>query len=481
MKTSIELDDQEPIYIKHAQKETLDRLKAGEIETVVPSFRYPIDDIVGFGLKGGFLQTGLKSFPDPRKDWEVPIEVMLLAQVLQRLNNEHSLLLAPYMLNSAELITTLGYNVRVLEEGFNEKNIYPREAAYNGETLKHILNHLTAEEIISWYNREWLPIWRKEAPGRTRQYIVDGTKIKVPLHLVDQYQGAGIVRNNEGELEAGYKVVWLQEIIDKKGILVSLKVAPISVHDLVLGKELVKEFPFEENSSLIMDRGFIDASWITQLKEDRRVDVCIPLRSNMDVTVAAKAMADNQRLWKPHPKRAGQSIASITGDDLFWKECPSIKSSVLVRWVKRDGTPEVVLFVTTKENISPEKILAIYDQRAEIEESHRELKCFQGLEIQPSKKFTHVVFRVVTALIGFNLLRLFLHSVNCETLTEYTLKTLRQKRPLEENPKIIIYTKTTFAVLKQFEFLPFLLGLKKSVQKKLAILFKQLNLKPAPS
>jgi hypothetical protein len=92
----IELFPDLPI-ISHKQKKTIANLKAGEIEDLRVSNQFPIDDIVKFGLKEGFLKEGLKSFPDPRKNFDIPIEVLLLPQVLQLLDDKHSLLLAPYM------------------------------------------------------------------------------------------------------------------------------------------------------------------------------------------------------------------------------------------------------------------------------------------------------------------------------------------------------------------------------------------------
>jgi len=126
--------------------------------------------------------------------------VILTAQTLQRLNDEHSLLLAPYMLNNAELITELGYNVRVLEEGFNDRNIYPREAAFNGETLKHILLSVRPQSLEKWFNKKWRPIWDKNSPGKTLQYILDGTKILIPPHLASRFEGSGYVKDDEGEI-----------------------------------------------------------------------------------------------------------------------------------------------------------------------------------------------------------------------------------------------------------------------------------------
>lgn len=472
----------ETVFISHRQKETLDALEKGEIESIRVSQKLPVDRIVSFGLREGFLQDGFKKFPDPRKSWEVPIEVLLLPQILQCLHDEHSLLLAPYMLNSSDLITKLGYNIRILTDGFNRKNTYPRQTAFHGETLKHLLLKAKAGSLIHWFNQDWLPIWRANSPGRTHQYILDGTRIEVPAHLAKKYQGSGCVENEDGTYSYGYKAVWLQEIIDQKGVIVSLKIVPIQVHDLQAARELIDEFPFEKNAVLIADRGFIDAEWITHLKRDRLIDVFIPLRHNMQATQAAIAMADHRGLWKKHPTREKQTVADFTSEDggLFWKECPVLKTGVLARWMKKDGTPDEVLFVTTKEGQNGAKILATYDQRAEIEESHRQMKENQGLETLPSKKFVQVVFRIIMGVIGFNLMNLFLNSENCKTFDEFSLKTLRQKRMEEENPKVIVYTEKTFAILRFLEFLPLILELEESVRRKLSRLFKNLNLSPAP-
>jgi hypothetical protein len=479
---NFDLEVNEPHLVKFSQEETLSSLKQGEVENVRASSTSPVDQIVLYSMKQGVLQSSFRSFPDPRKKSEVPIEVLLLPQVLQRLNDEHSLLLAPYMLNNAELIESLGYNARVLEEGFNKRNVHPRKAAFHGETLKHVLLGLKAESIMKWFNDSFQKLLKIQAPGRTKQYILDGTKIEVPAHLSSKYQYSGLVSDENDKHSFGYKAVWLQEIIDNKGIIVALKIVPIQRHDLDVGRELVADFVFEPGSCLIMDRGFIDAEWITHLKQTRGVDVVIPLKRNMEVTKTCVELANERGLWKPHPTRENQQIAEL-GDkpgDLLWIECPAIAHGVLTRWAKKNGEVTEVLFVTTQEKSSGKKILAIYDQRTEIEESHRQIKCFQGLEKLPSKKFVQVVFRVVMCVVGFNLLNLFLNSENCENLDEFSLKSYRQKKPGEKNPKIIIYAKTTFGVLRLYQLLPALMRLKGRVKDELISIFESLDPDPAP-
>ena len=234
--------------IKHHHKAVMASLKKGDINNIRVSCKKPVDYIVNYGLNEGIIQEGLKSFPDPRKNFDVPIEALLLPQIIQRLDDEHSLVSAPYMLNSAELMAKLGYSAEVLHDGFNNKNKYPRETPFHGETLKHVLLSVRQNDILNWFNKKWSTLLEKHSPGKTRQYIIDGMKIHVPKHLYKKYQEVGVVKNNDGEYEYGYKVVWIYEIIDRKGVIRGLKFGPISTHDLVLGKELVAEFDFGKNA-----------------------------------------------------------------------------------------------------------------------------------------------------------------------------------------------------------------------------------------
>ena len=134
----------------------------------------------------------------------------------------------------------------------------------------------------------------------------------------------------------------------------------------------------------------------------------------------------------------------------------------------------------TRKGIEGKKLLETYDLRCEIEEAHRQMKCFQGLEKLPSKKYVQVVFRIVMSAIGYNLFNLFLNSEDCATFKDYSLKLLRQKRRREneKNPDIIIYTETSYATLKVLDFLKTILGLTKSVQEKLQSLCDKLSQAP---
>ena len=88
------------------------------------------------------------------------------------------------------------------------------------------------------------------------------------------------------------------------------------------------------------------------------------------------------------------------------------------------------------------------------------------------------VFRILMNVIGFNLLRLFLNSEACDTLEDFTAKTLRQRRKSEPNPKVIVYTKSAFATIHFIDLLSEITDLKQSVLNKLSVFFKQLKKQP---
>jgi len=461
--------------IKEDKEATMKALKEGDIEDLRIDMEMPIDSILFYGLDSGFLKEGLTCFPDPRKNFDIPIDILILPQIAQRLDDEHNLLLAPYMINSAKLVSKLGYNVRILDTGFNNKNKKKRETIFNGETVKHLLLSLKPEKLISWFNDDLGNIIKKHSPGRTHQYIMDGTKLTIPKHLYEKFQGAGVVENQDGTFEYGYKVVWILEIIDRKGVIRALKFAPINEHDLPLGRELVKDFAFEESSILTMDRGFIDLEWITELKNNRNIDVSIPLRKNSEVSQYAIAKAVHKNDWEAHPNREKQKVRRLSKEDLDCHGYSIFESGVLVNFKKKNNEEEYVVFVDTRKDLTPKQVLDTYDMRSEIEESHRQMKCFQGLEKLPSKKYIQVIFRVIMGAVTYNLFNLFLNSEGCKTLHDFTLKILRQKREPKRNPEMMVYTKDTFMLIRQFEFMKIILSLKKKIQKKLYDLFEHLD------
>ena len=66
---------------------------------------------------------------------------------------------------------------------------------------------------------------------------------------------------------------------------------------------------------------FMDGDLISELKDERQVDVIVPLRSNrvaFDEAVRWAPLADT---WQRHPSRATQQIAFVPGVQHVWESC----------------------------------------------------------------------------------------------------------------------------------------------------------------
>ena len=450
----------------------LKALESGTIEDVSVSCKMPVDGIVNYALDSGIARDALAAFPDPRKNFTVPREVMLMAKIIRSLNNENSLVSAPHALNDAAVMAKLGYNYRVIEEGFNDMNTHERVTPYDGDTLRHFLMDSKPDRMMEWFNKKAAEVFRRESPGKTQTYIMDGVKLHVPEHLVDKYHGAGSVRNGE-VWEHGYKAVWIYQLCDRKGLIVGMRLAPINVHDVVLGRELVKDFDFGDNATLIMDRGFWDFEWIRKLKEERGIDVCMPLKKNFFPALMAATHPGPEHPWEPHPRRKGEEVRKMSPEELVWEECPVFNSGSVVRYRnKRTGEVEHVTFVHTREGLGPEVLLETYGLRQEVEEMHRQTKLYQGLENLNSKKYPFTVFHILMGATAYNLFTLFLNSEGCENLRDYTLKLMRQKKDrYEKNPDMIIYAGDCFGIIKMREFLVTILGLPEKVRDRLKGIF----------
>ena len=128
---------EEFLFLKRDDKGTIKKLKEGQFDDIQFSSETPVDDILHYGFDNDLLNRLLMTFPDPRKNFDVPINVVLLPQIIQRLNNETGQFSAPFLINDVSLVAKLGFNAKCLEEGFNKKNKKPRETIFHGEVLKH--------------------------------------------------------------------------------------------------------------------------------------------------------------------------------------------------------------------------------------------------------------------------------------------------------------------------------------------------------
>jgi Transposase DDE domain len=140
-----------------------------------------------------------------------------------------------------------------------------------------------AAQLVAWYNDPVGPSlldYARVGPGR-RIHIVDTTHVEVPLET-GTYECNGVVKNDDGSRSRGYKLVTLRTFLDHAGLMTQVSVAPIQVHDAPLCRLLFETASVLRAGDVVLeDRGFIDGETITFLKQQRHVDVIVPLKSNL--------------------------------------------------------------------------------------------------------------------------------------------------------------------------------------------------------
>ncbi len=88
-------------------------------------------------------------------------------------------------------------------------------------------------------------------------------------------------------------------------------IGAIQVHDLTLCNELLMTSPYLKAGDMVIeDKGFLDCETITKLKKERKVDVTIPLHSDMLAYEDSLVTAYHPE-WEKHPTRENQEIKRI--------------------------------------------------------------------------------------------------------------------------------------------------------------------------
>ena len=116
---------------------------------------------------------------------------------------------------------------------------------------------------------------------------------------------------------------------------------------------------------------------------------------------------------------------------------------------------------------------AEYHLRTDIEEGHRQLKCFWDLTKFTSRAFSLVVNQVIFVALAYNLLQLYLKRQGREELNRRTLPRVYNQL-LPNASFIIIYCQNRFALFTTSEYTKILLTRSKNIQDK--ILHKTLRL-----
>ena len=305
-------------------RKVLDSLKQGAVESIELAVDQITDEFMIYGLRGGLIDELSSSFPDPRREEEITTKQILTASIAGHFQDMYALRQSPYALHSPVLLAELGLNVKVLTQGDGISRRGTKEPApFNGDVTRKMLNGVEPQELIGWYNRVVGAAYLRQAAYKPCIHILDCTKLVVNFDN-ENYKGSGVVKNDEDEYERGYKLGSLRSLLDDGGIITAIAFGAIQVHDLELCRELLMTTPhLKPGDILIEDMGFLDGKTITILKRKHKVDVLLPLRSDMKAYECAlmSAYDANSDPWEKHPTRENQEIKKVVHVEWSWDKC----------------------------------------------------------------------------------------------------------------------------------------------------------------
>ena len=291
------------ILNQHPRK-VLDNLKLGQVDSIEYGVEQITDEFMIYGLRGGLIDELSKSFPDPREECEITAKQILCASIAGHFQDMYAISQSPYALHSPMLLAELGLNVKVLAEGEGISRRGTQEnAPFSGDVIRKMLRKMTAQELVDWYNCYVGRAYLRQADYTPCLHIMDCTKLVVNYENRN-YEGSGIVTNDDDEQERGYKLGSLRSLLDDGGIITSIAFGAIQVHDLTLCKDMLLKSPhLKAGDMLIVDMGYIDGETISVMKLKRKVDILIPLRSDMNGHKDAieSAYYHDDIPWENHP------------------------------------------------------------------------------------------------------------------------------------------------------------------------------------
>jgi hypothetical protein len=497
-------------------------IELGEIAHIETASEELTDEFLLFAIESGLLQTWAETFPDPRREPEIGMEVLLPAHMAARFAGLYSMRKAGYVLRSARVLGALGYSVEVIAptqglslRGTSDDKLFsgdvvrkllvqmeqqadlsqagrllpPQEPSVavkvrdraSRRAVKQAVDEADAErrarqvaaQLLDWYNQSvGVSMVQYARMGRGRRlHILDTTHVEVALET-GTYECSGVVKNDDGTYSRGYKLATLRTLLDSAGLLTHVALSAIQVHDMALCRPLLEQaFVLRPGDLLLEDRGFLDGATLSALKRTRQVDVIIPLKANMLATQEAIALADLAGKWDTHPSRAEQTIAWVRGVEHMWPECHVPLNACVIRfWHKKKKRIDHIVLVTTDLELSASWIVRHYEERPEIEQDYEQMKS-GGWQLQKlsSTRYSEIVFYVLTVVLSYSLYHLFANTQAGTRFADKTRQAIAFEQLRTQRTHIIVYAGGHFEIFETLSFVQMVLQLAPPVQEKLRV------------
>ncbi len=260
-----------------------------------------------------------------------------------------------------------------------------------------------------------------------------------------------------------------------------------NVHELPVFAELLEGFVGTVGvgvvKKLLLDRGFIDGERISHWKRDLDVDVIIPIKKNMDLWADAWALGQTEP-WREYPvpmplppspppqrpehliRREAQrqrTLAELKAQTPFpaperalrnvrvcairdfnsWSAASAPVHVALFGERYSDQSEESWALLTTGELGDGWPLRQDYHRRTDIEERHRQLKCFFDLAEFRSRCLNAIASQVVMILLSYMLRQWQLWQMLQESLANRTPDTMRFRLALRRE-YVVIYHQNAY-------------------------------------
>jgi hypothetical protein len=147
-----------------------------------------------------------------------------------------------------------------------------------------------------------------------------------------------------------------------------------------------------------------------------------------------------------------------------WSDCPVPLTGVYSRDVYADGHEDGWLVVTTNEDWPAQQVRNLYGLRTDIEERHRQVKCFWDLTRFQSTAWSLVVNQLVFVCLTYSLLQIHLLRQGHQELNRRTRPTTR--RLLPDGDRVIIYRQQCFGFFTLLEHMEMTLSLEGKARRR---------------
>jgi len=454
-------------FCKRDDQTVKDLMRQGKLDVFNQSCSDLHEEILFAMSSNRFLDCVDKGFPDKRKaNSVIPSKAIITSVIAAKMQAHQKLTDATFAIRDHRLLEDLGYNI-IDGEGKLPKYLFKEG------TVRHLLTKYESEDFVRNYNSTVQDYILPKLDASPNIHILDCTKIPVNIKNKN-YEGAGLVKDLNGNYTQGYKLAALRGLFNDTGIIEEICFGSINIHDLELSKDMVcNSKALKPGDILICDRGFLSREFINYMKNERKVNMFIPLRKNMIATEMAIEIAKLENKWRPHPnpKRMNQKITFVSNIGPYYEAekdgYVDLNACVVYDETAKKEENKYFVFVTTDLAMSAEMIVKTYELRTEIEEDFRQIKDFWKIEDFCSTKFRTITFHIICTLLGYLFWQIYKTLPEGKECVGKCLPVLSKSYISKENKYYICYVEDKFGIFMLTDYCDFFASCSEEVRAKL--------------